>query len=77
MHPRCRNCIVTDEIALAVKIGDLAMGVDAFADDYSEVQGQGRWEPIRWQAWETVVLVSHIKFISFEISCNMDLFFCV
>ena len=39
-----------------MKITDVAMGMQAFSEDYVEVEG--KIAPIRWQAWETTVLVS-------------------
>ena len=47
-----------------MKITDVAMGIPAFNEDYVELQGNGgRLAPIRWQAWETTVLVSSNKMI--------------
>ena len=42
-----------------VKITDVAMGMPAFSEDYVETKANGRVAPIRWQAWETTVLVSN------------------
>ena len=50
-----RNCILTD--SGLVKISDLAMGIPLFNADYSEVRGRRSPEPIRWQAWETILMV--------------------
>ena len=43
-----------------VKITDVAMGMPAFSGDYVELKGNSgmRLAPLRWQAWETTVLVS-------------------
>ena len=58
-----RNCILSSENSV-VKITDVAMGIPAFNEDYVELQGNGgRLAPIRWQAWETTVLVSSNKII--------------
>ena len=40
-----------------VKITDVAMGISLFNSDYSEVRGRS-CAPIRWQPWETLLLVS-------------------
>ena len=53
-----RNCILSSESSV-LKITDVAMGMPAFSEDYVEVKGSGgRVAPIRWQAWETTILVS-------------------
>ena len=53
-----RNCIISCETSV-VKITDVAMGMPAFSEDYVETKANGgRVAPIRWQAWETTVLVS-------------------
>ena len=49
-----RNCVLTENNV--VKIGDVAMGMGIFDSDYSEVRGRSH-EPVRWQAWETVLMV--------------------
>ena len=54
-----RNCILSSDNSV-VKITDVAMGMPAFSGDYVEVKGNGggmRLAPLRWQAWETTVLV--------------------
>lgn len=50
-----RNCILTENNS--VKITDVAMGISLFNSDYSQVRGR-RSAPIRWQPWETILLVS-------------------
>ena len=54
-----RNCILSSDNSV-VKITDVAMGMPAFSGDYVELKGNGgmRLAPLRWQAWETTVLVS-------------------
>ena len=42
-----------------VKITDVAMGISLFNSDYSEVRGRS-CAPIRWQPWETLLLVSNV-----------------
>ena len=49
-----RNCILSDDGS--VKVSDFAMGCSVFASDYSDVGGR-RSQPIRWQPWETILLV--------------------
>ena len=51
-----RNCLVGDQCA--VKICDLAMSQELHAKDYYRVDGQALL-PIRWMAWESVLLVSN------------------
>ena len=51
----CRNCLLCDNNV--VKITDVAMGISLFNSDYSEVRGRS-CAPIRWQPWETLLLVS-------------------
>ena len=53
-----RNCILTDN-GRVIKIADLAKGNAAYNNDYSEVRGR-QGEPIRWQAWETILLVNEL-----------------
>jgi hypothetical protein len=42
---------------LQIKICDLAIICAAFKDDYGEVRGR-KSLPIRWIAWETIVMVN-------------------
>lgn len=49
-----RNLILTENNV--VKISDLSMGISLFNSDYSDVRGRNN-APIRWQAWETILLV--------------------
>ncbi len=49
-----RNCLLCDNNI--VKITDVAMGISLFNSDYSEVRGRS-CAPIRWQPWETLLLV--------------------
>ncbi len=53
--PTFRNCILSDGGG-SVKIGDVSMGISLFNSDYSEVRGRS-CAPIRWQAWETILMV--------------------
>ncbi|XP_046642063.1 discoidin domain-containing receptor tyrosine kinase B-like isoform X2 [Daphnia pulicaria] len=48
-----RNCLVGPD--LQIKICDLAIICAAFKDDYGEVRGR-KSLPIRWIAWETIVM---------------------
>ena len=65
-----RNCLLCDNNV--VKITDVAMGISLFNSDYSEVRGRS-CAPIRWQPWETLLLVRkaaafhHIR----STSCNV------
>ena len=52
-----RNCLLCDNNV--VKITDVAMGISLFNSDYSEVRGRS-CAPIRWQPWETLLLVSNV-----------------
>lgn len=49
-----RNCLVGHQYV--VKISDFAMSRLLFNDDYYVVGGQKRL-PLRWMAWESVILV--------------------
>jgi hypothetical protein len=52
-----RNCILTD--MSVVKITDAAMGMVQFDADYVELNNDSSAAaPVRWQAWESIVLVS-------------------
>lgn len=53
-----RNCVLSE--SNVVKLTDVAMGIGLFNSDYSEVRGRSH-EPIRWQAWETILLVSYLR----------------
>lgn len=53
-----RNCLVT--LDLTIKLQDLAMANETYADDYVVVNVGNDVEsrrPIRWCAWETICLV--------------------
>ena len=50
-----RNCLVGRY--LQVKISDLGMTSSLYKVDYYRVQGQAVL-PVRWMAWESVLLVS-------------------
>ena len=66
----CRNCLLCDNNV--VKITDVAMGISLFNSDYSEVRGRS-CAPIRWQPWETLLLVSLWILYSLEsvkLTCN-------
>ena len=51
----CRNCILMENCS-TVKITDVAKGISLFNSDYSQVKGR-HCAPIRWQPWETILLV--------------------
>ena len=51
-----RNCLVGDR--LTVKVSDLGVARSLHADDYCSLRPAGPALPLRWMAWESVVLVS-------------------
>jgi len=59
----CRNCLVFP--GELIKLCDLAAGSSAFADHYAVVRGRTSAAPIRWQAWETILLVRAIEYVLF------------
>ena len=56
-----RNCLVG--LAYTVKIGDFGMSRELYSNDYYKIEGKAVL-PIRWMAWESIVMVclsnSHI-----------------
>jgi len=48
-----RNCLVADDFV--IKINDLGMCQNCYAEDYYRVEGRATL-PIRWMAWESVIL---------------------
>ena len=52
-----RNCLVGDR--LTVKVSDLGVARSLYADDYCCLLPGGPALPLRWMAWESVVLVSN------------------
>jgi len=64
-----RNCLVGDR--LTVKVSDLGVARSLHADDYCCVAPGGPSVPLRWMAWESVVLVSrHLLLSSFVRRCH-------
>ena len=59
-----RNCLVGygDEI----RIGDFGMSRNMYQSDYYRIQGKAVL-PIRWMAWECVLLVNEILLFLFPI----------
>ena len=53
-----RNVLVGHHYA--VKICDLGMGRSQYADDYFRLEGRAVM-PVRWMAWESVMLVSSAR----------------
>jgi len=51
-----RNCLVGDR--LTVKVSDLGIARSLHPDDYCRLHPGGPSLPLRWMAWESVVLVS-------------------
>jgi len=56
-----RNCLVGHKYA--IKISDFGVCRSIFSSDYYRVEGKALL-PIRWMAWESVLLVSSECFIS-------------
>lgn len=53
-----RNCLVGPEYT--VKISDLGLGRSLYSGDYFDLDGRETL-PIRWMAWEAILLVSTNK----------------
>jgi len=53
-----RNCLVGDR--LTVKVSDLGTARSLHAADYCRLHAGGPSFPLRWMAWESVVLVSSV-----------------
>jgi discoidin domain receptor family protein 2 len=50
-----RNCLVGD--LYTIKISDFGMSRSLYTNDYYRIEGRAML-PIRWMAWESVLLVS-------------------
>ena len=50
-----RNCLIGQHYA--VKIGDLAMSRPVYNNDYHRLDSSGLLLPVRWAAWESIILV--------------------
>ena len=50
-----RNCLVG--LSYTVKIGDFGMSRELYSNDYYKIEGKAVL-PIRWMAWESIVMVS-------------------
>ena len=50
-----RNCLVGS--AYTIKISDFGMSRNLYSSDYYRIEGKAIL-PIRWMAWESVLLVS-------------------
>jgi len=46
-------CLSIDR-SFTVRLTDSALAVDLFQHDYTYIEGLARWEPIKWQALETL-----------------------
>jgi len=53
-----RNCLVGER--LTVKVSDLGTARTLHAADYCRLHAAGPTLPLRWMAWESVVLVSFV-----------------
>ena len=63
-----RNCLVGER--LTVKVADLGTARSLHSADYSRLRAGGPTQPLRWMAWESVVLVSFFCFILFkQVTC--------
>ena len=51
-----RNCLVGSQYT--IKIADFGMSRDLYSNDYYRIKGKAVL-PIRWMAWETIILVSN------------------
>lgn len=51
----CRNCLVGRHYS--VKISDFGMSRNLYSGDYYRIEGKAVL-PIRWMAWESILLVS-------------------
>ena len=58
-----RNCLVDEDYE--IKISDLGMSNQAYAGDYYRIEGRATL-PIRWMAWESVMLVSDAEDLSVQ-----------
>lgn len=53
-----RNCLV--DRRLTIKIADFGMSRNLYSSDYYRIQGRAVL-PIRWMAWESILLVSEVE----------------
>ena len=58
-----RNCLVGTNFT--IKISDFGMSRSLYSSDYYRVEGQAVL-PIRWMAWESILLVSLLHRIGIE-----------
>ena len=61
-----RNCLVGHHYC--IKISDLGMGRPLYAADYFHLEGRAMM-PIRWMAWESVMLVGPLAFTNYTSIC--------
>lgn len=59
-----RNCLVGENCV--VKIADFGMSRSLYSVDYYKVQGRATL-PIRWMAWESVILVRSLYIITIAV----------
>lgn len=61
----CRSCIIGPELSVKVCSIGTVINRSAYASDYCQLEGttgrQTQPMPIRWMAWESVLLVSHFN----------------
>lgn len=66
MYLYCRNCLVGRRYE--IKVSDLGSYRQIYSSDYCRIAGS-RPLPLRWMAWETVLLVSaNLRFVNIHAS---------
>ena len=65
-----RNCLVGH--LYTIKISDFGMSRNLYSADYYRIEGKAVL-PIRWMAWESVLLVSHITLLFYLIYLSLQL----
>lgn len=61
-----RNCLLDRH--LTIKISDFGMSRNLYSSDYYRIQGRAVL-PIRWMAWESILLVRETVYIYFHCEC--------
>lgn len=59
-----RNCLLDRH--LTIKISDFGMSRNLYSSDYYRIQGRAVL-PIRWMAWESILLVRETEYFYFQI----------
>jgi len=63
-----RNCLVGDQYL--VKISDFGMSRQLHSIDYYKVEGHALL-PVRWMAWESLLLVSSTDSVRFSVKLDI------